>query len=287
MTTRDLTPFLHGLTPDPDAMTDARAFAFMLPDATRLSGRLEDLVMCFAHFAQDQAGPALQSAQTEARRVLSVAASGLYALLEDAQRPGQGDAWATLAHARLWAVDQCQRASAALSLEAVEALHMAFSNPHTLLAWATAQGRTVDAGRLAAWWAVLHLLEAAPHLEDGEADDLTCAMLDALQAGPQPHARAAHMPAVFDQVPAVHIAQYVEHVGAGLVCVSLGGGEDYTLTRTDCTLTPLPDGEGFLHVYPGTPDALTVRLEQDEVRTVCAALGFDLGEAGGPMSPLN
>lgn len=180
---RDLTPFLHGLTPDPDAMTDARAFAFMLPDATRVAGRLEDLVMCFAHFAQDQRGPALQGAHTSARHVLAVAASGLYALLEDAQRPGQGDGWATLAHARLWAVDNCQRASAELSGEAVDALPLAFSNPHTLPAWAAGQGRSVDAGRLAAWWAVSHLLEAVAHLEDGEAEDLTCTVLEALHGG--------------------------------------------------------------------------------------------------------
>lgn len=242
-TPRDLTPFLHGLSPDPAAMTDARAFAFMLPDAGRVTGRLEDLVMTFAHFAQDQTGPALQGAHTEARRVLSFAASGLYALLKDAQCPGDG--WAILAHARLWAVDKCQRATEALPLEAVEALHLAFSNPHTLPGWAASQGRSVDAGRLAAWWAVSHLLEAAPRLEDGEGEELTCAMLEALHDGSQPHARAVHMAAVFDQVPAVHVAQYVEAVGVGLVRVSLGGGEDYTVTRAECSLTPLPDGEGF------------------------------------------
>ena len=175
-------------------------------------------------------------------------------------------------------MDKCQRATEALPLESVEALPLAFSNPHTLPGWAASQRRSVDAGRLAAWWAVSHLLEAAPRLEDDEGEELTCAMLGALQDGPQPYARAAHMAAVFDQVPAVHIAQYVKDLGLGRVRVSLGRGEDYTVTRADCALTPLPDGEGFLHLRPGTPDALTVRLEADEVRTICAALGFELSE---------
>lgn len=49
----------------------------------------------------------------------------------------------------------------------------------------------------------------------------------------------------------------------------------------------LPDGEGFLYLYTGTPAALTVRLEWEEVRMVCAALGFDLGKDTGAVSPLN
>ncbi|THF86143.1 hypothetical protein E7T09_13005 [Deinococcus sp. KSM4-11] len=283
-TPHDLTPFLHGLNPDPDAMTDARAFAFMQVDPLRLWNRLEDLVMTFAHFAQDQTGPALQDAQTEARRVLAFAVSGLYALMVDSE---PAHAWGVLAHARQWAVGRCHTTSEALSPDTMNTLAPILSNLYALPGWAAAQGYRVEAGRLAAWWVVASLLEAAPTLEDGDGEEMIASVLEALQDGPQPHARAAHLMAAFDQVPAVHIAQYVEALGIGRARVSLGGGEDYEVTRSDCTLTPLPDGEGFLYLYSGTPDALTVRLEREEMRTVCAALGFELGEDTGPISPLN
>lgn len=264
---RDLTPFLYGLTPDPAAMTDARAFAFMLPEEGRVSGSLEALLMCFAHFVKDHAGPRLPGGHSEALNVFSFAASGLYALLEDAQRSREGG-WATLTRARLWAVDRRQQAAAHLAGEDVEALRLALASPHRLPAWAQQTGRTVDAGHLAAWGAVSHLLEAAPTLEDGEAEELTAALLSAL-AVPTPPGDDLPFPAPLPRrVPSVYEAQHVEALPGGRVRVCMGGGEDYEAGRADCTLTPLPDGGAFLTVFPGTPDAVTVRLSPADARQV-------------------
>lgn len=296
----DLTPHLHGLTPDPDAMTDARAFALMLPTAPRLAARLEDLLMTFAHFAQEASGPRLPGGHAEALNVFTFAASGLLAFLED----GHTDPWATLARARLWAVDKCQQATGALPLEAVEGLHRAMTNPHTLPAWADQQrqtGREAEAGRLAAWWAVSHVLEAAPSLEDGEAEDLTAATLHALaRPTPAPTPRPDLFAAFVEDshglpslspfaAPAVHTAQYVTPgLTARRVTVHMGGGEDYEVSREDCALTPLPDGAAFLAVKVGTPDAVTVRLTPEDARTVCQVFEWEDGEGkDGQTSPLN
>ncbi|OLV16366.1 hypothetical protein [Deinococcus marmoris] len=285
--------FLNGLTPDQAAVTDARAYARMLPTAGRVAGRIEDLCHCFSSFAADVAGPRLPSAHATALNVLAYAASGLYALLEDAQRPGMGDGWATLTRARLWAVDKCQAATAPLPPKAVEGLHLAFSNRHMLPTWAGEQGRTLEAGELAAWWTVAHLLEAAPHLEDGEAEDLTTAVLEALTPGPYPYARAAHLTtqlfAVQHEALPVNTAQYVEQMPGHMVRVGMGGGEFYEVSRAQVSFTPLPDGSAFLGLLVGTPDAHTVRLEPEDARTVCAVLGFDYPspDGRGPVSHLN
>lgn len=282
--------FLHGLTPDPDAVTDARAFTLMLPEARHVRARLEDLISCCAYFVQRHAGPRPSgTAHTEALHVLTFAASGLWAFLEDAPT---ADPWATLTRARLWAVERCQRHTAHLTRQEVEALHVAFNHPHTLPAWAAQvrqAGRDVEGGRLAAWWAVSHLLEALPHLEDGEAEDLTDAVLKALEG---PHGTPAPFlpfPAPQDSSPApVYTAQYVEHLAPGLARVGMGGGEDYLMTRDTCRLTPLPDGSAFA-VLTVEDQPLTIRLTPEDARTIRAALALpDPGESeDGPASPLN
>ncbi|GHF32338.1 hypothetical protein HNQ07_000421 [Deinococcus metalli] len=284
---RDLTPFLHGLTLNGDAMTDARAFAFMLPNAERVAGRLEDLLQCFASFAQDQAGPRLPGAHAAAVDVLTFAASGLYASLDDAQRAGQWDAWATLARVRLWAVDRCQQASTVLSADAVEALHLALATPHTLPAWAAGQVYSVEAGHLAAWGAVSHLLETAPSLEDGEAEDLTSAVLGALNHPAQVSPSPADLPFPdpLPSVPLVYTAQYVDVLPEGRVTVGMGGGEEYPATRDTGTLTPLPDGSAFLALTV-EGEAVTVRLTPADARNVRSAWGLpeDGEDSGTSMS---
>lgn len=292
---RDLTPFLYGLTPDPDAMTDARAFSLMLPEGGRVAGRLEDLLMCFAFFVKDNAGPRLPGGHAEALNVFAFALSGLYALLEDGQQHRE-DGWATLARARLWALDKCQRASTALTPEEVEGLHLALSNPDRLPPWA-AQVRQTErataAGRLAGWGAVSHLLETAHSLEDGDAEELTAHVLGAL-ADP---ASIAQLPSSPDDLPfpdplpghlpTVYEAQHVEDLPGGRVRVCMGGGEDYDVGREDVTFTPLPDGAAFLAIWQGTPDAVTVRLSPSDARQVRQALGLSGEEEGGQASPLN
>ena len=277
----DLTPYLCGLTPDPDAMTDARAFALMLPTAPRLAARLEDLLMTFAHFVQEASGPRLPGGHTEALNVFTFAASGLLAFLED----GHTDPWATLARARLWAVDKCQQATGALPVTDVALLHAAFAD-QLLPGWvneARQSGHEAEAGRLAAWYTVARLLEAVPSLEDGEAEDLIFTVLEAFDtAPPRPDLFAGPL-------PAVQTAQYVTPgLTARRVTVHMGGGEDYEVSREDCALTPLPDGAAFLAVKVGTPDAVTVRLTPEDARTVCQVFEWESGEEkDGQTSPLN
>ena len=311
---RDLSPFLDGLPLDFVALEDARAFARDLASGPDVHARLEDLLMCFVHFTKETTPTT--PGQTEALHVFRFAVSGLWAFLEG-QDMAHG--WATLARARLWAVNKCQQASTALPLEHVEALHHAFSNPHLLPAWghAARQGQQErEAGHLAAWWAVSHLLEAAPTLEDGEAEDLTAATLEALAPGlasrfplpplkistGQPEAvpvssspdvaRALEMiqegtagmkeaqdeaPHLFDEVPGlsdfVPTVQHLEVLEGGRVRLEIEGGEGYEVRREDCTFLPLPAG-AVLTVFPGTPDAVTLRLEQPEARQVFDLLGF-------------
>lgn len=180
-TPRDLTPYLDGLPLDFLALEDARAFARDLPTGEALHARLEDLLMCFVHFTKTTT--ATTPGQVEALHVFRFAVSGLWALLE-----GQDMAagWGTLARARLWAVAKYQTATCALPMPRVEALHLAMQNPHLLPAWgqrARQDGHEEEAGRAAAWLAVARLLEAAPRLEDGEAEELTAATLEALAPG--------------------------------------------------------------------------------------------------------
>lgn len=281
--------FLHGLTPDPDAVTDARAYSLMLPESRQVRARLEDLISCCAYFVQRHAGPRPSgTAHTEALHVLTFAASGLWAFLEDAPT---ADPWATLTRAHLWAVDHCARAADRVPDEALGGLQHALTNTPHLPAWAHEQrdaGREEEAGRLAAWLAVSHLLEALPALEDGEAEDLTDAVLQALE---RPHA-TPFLPfpdPLYTPAPApVHTAQYVEHLAPGLARVGMGGGEDYLMTRDTCRLTPLPDGSAFA-VLTVEDQPLTIRLTPEDARTTRAALALpDPGESeDGPASPLN
>jgi hypothetical protein len=173
----DSHPLLCSYTPDREALTDARAFAAALPDAGPVLDRLEDLCRDFAYF-YDTTEPKSEAA-AQFCRTLFFAASGLTVFL-DAPRDG---GWATLSRARLWAVSHCQRATVDLPIEEVNALQHAMSNPHLLAPWGAAiqqAGRGPQGGRLAAWWAVARLLEAAHHLEDGEASDRITVMLAAL-----------------------------------------------------------------------------------------------------------
>ncbi|CAM3624899.1 hypothetical protein [Deinococcus frigens] len=173
----DAHPLLHSYTPDREALEDAHAFAAALPDGPAVLNRLEDLCLTFAYF-HDTTTPDSEAA-AHFCRVLFFAASGLTVFLDTPQ----GDGWATLSRARLWAVSHCQRATVDLPLSEVNALQHAMSNPHLLAPWGAAiqqAGRGQKGGRLAAWWAVSRLLEAAHHLEDGEASDRMTVILAAL-----------------------------------------------------------------------------------------------------------
>lgn len=287
---KDLTPYLYNLTPDPAATADALAFARSLPPSPRVAGRLEDLIMCFSSFVQGEQGPRLPGARTRALDVLHFAASGLYAFLEEGQRQGT-PGWATLTHARLWAVRQWVGASAAHPRDVTSSLVYALNRPDMLPAWAHAQrqgGQGPDAGHLAAWGVVSHLLEAAPTLEDGDAEDLTHAMLEALERRTAARPDLPFPDPVGGPAPApVHVAQYVTRAPGDRVTVHLGGGEDYTAGQSDAALTPLPDGAAFLALtVEGQP--LTVRLTPEDARTVRQVFGLEDGEEeAGQASPLN
>ncbi|MVN85164.1 hypothetical protein GO986_00055 [Deinococcus sp. HMF7620] len=308
----DLTPYLHGLNPDPAAMTDARAFALMLPEAPRLGARLEDLIMCFAYFVQQHTGPRLPGGHTEALNTFRFAVSGLYALLED-DRGGQVDAFATMARAQLWAADKCRQAAIDLSaedargasahdlegfvIENVGLVRLWHDCPSGLHAWTVQQedlGRVMEAGRLAAWWVVSRLLETALTLEDGDAETMTAQILQGFER-PWPGRTVRADPLATDlpfpdPLPRmgkdpVYTVDYVEVLGGGRVRLCMGGGEDYEATREGSTLTPLPDGAGFLLLtVEGEP--MTVRLTPEDRQTVGQVFGWADGE-GGQASPLN
>jgi hypothetical protein len=288
----DLTPYLYNLTPDPAATADALAFARSLPPSPRVVGRLEDLIMCFSSFVADEQGPRLPGARTRALEALHFAASGLYAFLEEGQRQG-APGWATLTHARLWAVRQWVGASAAHPRDVTSSLVYAMNRPHMLPGWAHAQrqgGQGPEVGHLAAWGVVSQLLEAAPTLEDGDAEDLTHAMLEALESRKtaRPDLDLPWPDPVGGPTPdPVHVAQYVTRAPGDRVTVHLGGGEDYTAGRSDAALTPLPDGAAFLALtVEGQP--LTVRLSPDMARQVRQVFGLEDGEEeAGQVSPLN
>lgn len=286
-TPRDLTPFLDGLPLDFLALEDARAFARDLPTGEAVHARLEDFLMCFVHFTKTTT--ATTPGQVEALHVFRFAVSGLWALLE-----GQDMAagWGTLARARLWAVGKYSESTAYLPFDTVQALHLAINGPHLLPAWgkrARQDGHEKEAGRAAAWLAVAHLLEAAPRLEDGEAEELTAATLEALAPGlsarfplppltistGQPAASSSSpegVPGLSDFVPTV---QSVAALEGGRVRLEVQGGEGYEVRREDCTYTPLPDSGALLMVFVGTPDAAPLRLPPEEARQVFDLLAFD------------
>lgn len=175
----DLAHLLHPHSPDPAALTDAHAFRSTLPPARHIRGKLEDVCMCLALFA-DLTHPARQEGQAEAVRVYLFAASGLSLFLEAPEE----EAWGTLSLARLWAVQHTSHASAALPLEDVQAFHLAAPSPHRLPLWyahARATGHAAEAGQFAAWRAVATLLEALPTLEDGDAETALSELLDTLE----------------------------------------------------------------------------------------------------------
>jgi hypothetical protein len=266
--------------PDPAAMQDARTFAARLPSARRIRGRLEDLPLCFAAF---QTFPAPHGAALgEALAVLRFAGSGLAAFLEDPK----GEAWGTLARARLWAVTWYGRAGLTLAPHLRDGFRAGVSAPSTLPAWARQAGDTQEAGLCAAWYTVAHLLEALPTREDGEAEDLLDAVLSAL-AGRVAPAHHLPFPDPLPRVPSAYEAQHVEDLPGGRVRVCMGGGEDHEVSRADVALTPLPDGGAFLAVFVGTPDAVTVRLSPSDARQVCRALGLPGEGEDGQASPLN
>lgn len=175
---RDLSPFLDGLPLDFVALEDARAFARNLPTGEDVHARLEDLLMCFVHFTKETTS--ITPGQAEALHVLPFAVSGLWAFLEG-QDMAHG--WATLARVKKWVMQKAATASGQLPRQQVKALMYALNRPHLLPAWGREvrqAGQEKEAGRLAAWLTFSHLLEAAPTLEDGEAEDLTAATLEAL-----------------------------------------------------------------------------------------------------------
>ncbi|MDL2343107.1 hypothetical protein QOL99_02970 [Deinococcus sp. MIMF12] len=262
--------------PDPAAVHDAHAFAATLPSARRIRGRLEDLPLAFAAFQTFP--PPHGEALGEALAVLRFAGSGLTAFLEDPE----GEAWGTLARARLWAVTWYGRAAPVLAPELRDSFRAAISTPDALPAWAGQAGDTKEAGLCAAWYTVAHLLEAVPTLEDGEAEALLDAVLSALTDLPFPPGLPLPWP------PTVHEAQRLEVLPGDRVRLHMGGGEAYAVGRAECALTPLPDGGAFLAVFMGTPDAVTVRLSPQDARQVRRVFGFEYGEGeDGQASPLN
>lgn len=187
----DMTPFLNGLTPDPTAQDDARYFASMFSRPGFIGGKLEDLLLCFTATVQAHQGGHPSPGHAEVLHVLTYAASGLAALLED----GQAGDWEALTLTRMWALAKYTAAARCLEPEQARALHTAFKTGYTLPQWAEGQQRSAEAGRLVAWYAVGYLLEAAPRLDDGEADDAAALLLEAFTAGPWPISRALHLEA--------------------------------------------------------------------------------------------
>lgn len=289
MTPPDPRPDLPAFTPNPTAQTAARAFAFMLPTPAHVAARLEDVRDALTHHAQQHAGPRLPTPHSAALSIFHFAASGLSALLEDAAAQDR-DAWNTLSTARLWALERCQSATAPLPVADVEALHLAYVNAHLFPGWVQAQrraGRAREAARLAAWWAVCRTLEAVPTLADGEAEDMTGAVLevfadpDAQGAGPIPGTGEP------SSTRGPHTPQYLERLEDGTVNVCMGGGEDYRAAPWNGTLSPLPDGGAFLALTL-EGDRVTVRLTPDQAAYLRRAWATLPGEEErGPTSPLN
>jgi len=278
----DTKHLLSPLAPDPAAQQDARTFHAMLPDAPRIRGRLEDLCMSFAYFTRAP-GPHSEGLAA-ALAVLSFAASGLAAFLEDPE----GDAWGTLARARLWAVLKQGDASADLPLSATEDFRHALDNPHMLPRWAAQVGDTKEAGKYTVWLTAAYLLEAVPSLEDGEAEGTLDAVLSALaQPVPLLPSSPDGLALIAEGVALMQEAQHVEDLPGGRVRVCMGGGEDYEVGRANVALTPLLDGAAFLAVFIGTPDAVTVRLSPSDARHVSRALGLPGEGEDGQASPLN
>lgn len=184
--TKDLSPYLYGLTPDPEGVASARAYAdFSRPTPLQ---RLEEFTMSLALFYKDHAGPDLPAEVGEAVRVFLFAASGFLAILEDVQG-GQGSQpaadWKALGFASMWARSERDREGAALTAEEKEDLHRAANSGSLRLLplWVgqlRAAGKGREAARFATWAALTRLLEAAPLLEDGDTEAELAALLEAL-----------------------------------------------------------------------------------------------------------
>lgn len=193
MTKLDLSPYFDGLTPDPEGMQSARRFAPM-QRPTPLQ-RLEDFVMGLTHFydlhtrqAQASGRPALTSLQSkEAAAVFLFAASGFFAIMQDtygALEPVSPAAqWKALNFGLMWARSERNKAAAPFSPEEKEAFSAALINPHMLPLlpqWASrAADRPAEAGRFGAWAVIVHLLEQAALLEDGETEDTLAQLMEA------------------------------------------------------------------------------------------------------------
>ena len=184
--TKDLTPYLYGLAPDPEGVSSARTYAPYDPPAPLQ--RLEEFTMSLALFYKDRAGPGLPAEVGEAVRVFLFAASGFLAILEDVRRGQEGQPaadWKALSFASMWARSERNKEGAALTAEEKEDLHRAVTSGSLRLlpVWAgqlRAAGKGREAARFATWAALTRLLEAAPLLEDGDTEAELTELLDAL-----------------------------------------------------------------------------------------------------------
>lgn len=226
--------------------------------------------MCFVHFVK-HAPTVPTPGQVEALSVFRFAVSGLWALLEG-QDMGHG--WGTLARAYRWAMRKTASASQEVTRQQVQDLTHALNNPHLLPGWGhevRQAGQEKEAGHFAAWLTVSHLLETAPHLQDGSAEDLTAAMLEALAPGltsrfdpPALHFTTGQPGEVPASSPSPGVVDALSMIQEGAALMrenqaEVPGVRDFTLTVQ--SVQALPGGRARLEV-PGGEGYEVSRAEQ-------------------------
>lgn len=182
----DLTPYLGDMPLNQNAAADAAAFA---RGQTPPVDSLKDLLMALSSISVQHVGPRLPSAHSAALDALSMAASGLYGLLEQYADDRAG--WAAFCMARMWTVRRAHEASIGLPLPLVSSFVM-MSALNDLPTWrdqAARVGGEVQAGAYAGWVATLGLLESITTLTEDHAEKMLAHLLDGLSrpAAPSVH----------------------------------------------------------------------------------------------------